>query len=119
MSDNQNSEPVIKIENLSIAYDPGRNAVNDVTASIRRNSITAIMGPSGCGKSTLLRGLNRMHELYPSIQTKGDILLNGQSIFSMSVIDLRRKVGMVFQRPNPFPNMTIYENVVAGFSLND
>jgi phosphate transport system ATP-binding protein len=119
MSDNQNSEPVIKIENLSIAYDPGRNAVNDVTASIRRNSITAIMGPSGCGKSTLLRGLNRMPELYPSIQTKGDILLNGQSIFSMSVIDLRRKVGMVFQRPNPFPNMTIYENVVAGFSLND
>ena len=119
MSDNQNSEPVIKIEHLSIAYDPGRNAVNDVTASIRRNSITAIMGPSGCGKSTLLRGLNRMHELYPSIQTKGDILLNGQSIFSMSVIDLRRKVGMVFQRPNPFPNMTIYENVVAGFSLND
>jgi len=119
MSDNQNSEPVIKIENLSIAYDPGRNAVNDVTASIRRNSITAIMGPSGCGKSTLLRGLNRMHELYPSIQTKGEILLNGQSIFSMSVIDLRRKVGMVFQRPNPFPNMTIYENVVAGFSLND
>lgn len=119
MSDNRNSEPVIKIENLSIAYDPGRNAVNDVTASIRRNSITAIMGPSGCGKSTLLRGLNRMHELYPSIQTKGEILLNGQSIFSMSVIDLRRKVGMVFQRPNPFPNMTIYENVVAGFSLND
>lgn len=119
MSDNKNSEPVIKIENLSIAYDPGRNAVNDVTASIRRNSITAIMGPSGCGKSTLLRGLNRMHELYPSIQTKGEILLNGQSIFSMSVIDLRRKVGMVFQRPNPFPNMTIYENVVAGFSLND
>ena len=119
MSDNQHSEPVIKIENLSIAYDPGRFAVNDVTASIRRNSITAIMGPSGCGKSTLLRGLNRMHELYPSIQTKGEILLNGQSIFSMSVIDLRRKVGMVFQRPNPFPNMTIYENVVAGFSLND
>ena len=119
MSDNQNSEPVIKIENLSIAYDPGRNAVNDVTASIRRNSITAIMGPSGCGKSTLLRGLNRLHELYPDIETKGEILLNGQSIFSMSVIELRRKVGMVFQRPNPFPNMTIYENVLAGFSLND
>ena len=119
MSDTLNSEPVIKIENLFIAYEPGRYAVNDVSAVIKRNNITAIMGPSGCGKSTLLRALNRLHELYPDIETKGEILLDGQSIFSMSVIDLRRKVGMVFQRPNPFPNMTIYENVVAGFSLND
>jgi phosphate transport system ATP-binding protein len=119
MSDIQNSDPVIKIENLSIAYEPGRYAVDNVSADIKRHSITAIMGPSGCGKSTLLRGLNRMHELYPNIETKGEILLNEQSIFSMSVIELRRKVGMVFQRPNPFPNMTIYENVVAGFSLND
>jgi phosphate transport system ATP-binding protein len=119
MSDTLNSEPVIKIENLSIAYEAGRYAVNDVTADIKRNNITAIMGPSGCGKSTLLRGLNRLHELYPNIETKGDVLLDGKSIFSMSVIELRRKVGMVFQRPNPFPNMTIYENVVAGFSLND
>jgi len=118
MSDTQNSEPVIKIQNLFIAYEPGRYAVNDVTADIKRNSITAIMGPSGCGKSTLLRALNRMHELYPNIETKGEILLDGQSIFPMSVIELRRKVGMVFQRPNPFPNMTIYENVVAGFNLN-
>jgi phosphate transport system ATP-binding protein len=119
MSDTQNSQPVIKIENLSIAYEPGRYAVNNVSADIKRHSITAIMGPSGCGKSTLLRALNRMHELYPNIETKGEILLNGQSIFPMSVIELRRKVGMVFQRPNPFPNMTIYENVIAGFSLND
>jgi phosphate transport system ATP-binding protein len=119
MSDTQNSEPVIKIENLFIAYEPGRYAVNDVSAAIKRNCITAIMGPSGCGKSTLLRALNRMHELYPNIETKGEILLDGQSIFPMSVIELRRKVGMVFQNPNPFPNMTIYENVIAGFSLND
>jgi len=119
MSDTQNSEPVLKIENLSIAYEPGRYAVSNVSAGISRHSITAIMGPSGCGKSTLLRGLNRMHELYPNIETKGEVLLNGQSIFSMSVIELRRKVGMVFQRPNPFPNMTIYENVIAGFNLND
>lgn len=119
MSDTQSIEPVLKIEGLSIAYEPGRYAVKDVSADIKRNSITAIMGPSGCGKSTLLRAMNRMHELYPNIETKGDILLDGQSIFKMSVIELRRKVGMVFQRPNPFPNMTIYENVVAGFSLND
>jgi phosphate transport system ATP-binding protein len=119
MNNTQQSGNVLEISDLSIAYEPGRYAVKSVTASVRRNSITAIMGPSGCGKSTLLRAMNRMHELYPNIETKGDILLDGRSIFSMSVIELRRKVGMVFQRPNPFPNMTIYENVVAGFSLND
>lgn len=119
MSNAAINEPVIKIEGLSIAYEAGRYAVNNVTTAIRRNSITAIMGPSGCGKSTLLRAINRLHELYPNIETKGEILLDGRSIFSMSVIELRRKVGMVFQRPNPFPNMTIYENVVAAYSLND
>ena len=119
MNETLNNEPIIRIDNLSISYEAGRYAVKDVSAAVRKNSITAIMGPSGCGKSTLLRGLNRMHELYPNIKTTGDILLDGQSIFSMSVIELRRKVGMVFQRPNPFPNMTIYENVVAGFTLND
>ncbi len=118
MSDTQSSNPVLQIENISISYEPGRYAVKDVSASIKRNAITAIMGPSGCGKSTLLRAMNRLHELYPNITTTGDIKLNGESIFPMSVIDLRRKIGMVFQRPNPFPNMTIYENVVAGFSLN-
>ena len=118
MSDTQSSEPILQIEGLSIAYEPGRYAVKEVSATIKRNAITAIMGPSGCGKSTLLRAMNRLHELYPNIETTGDVKLNGKSIFSMSVIDLRRKVGMVFQRPNPFPNMTIYENVVAGFSLN-
>ena len=118
MSDTQSSKPVLQIENISISYEPGRYAVKDVSASIKRNAITAIMGPSGCGKSTLLRAMNRLHELYPNITTTGDVKLNGESIFPMSVIDLRRKIGMVFQRPNPFPNMTIYENVVAGFSLN-
>jgi phosphate transport system ATP-binding protein len=102
MNNTPQSEKVLEIRDLSIAYEPGKYAVKSVTASVRRNSITAIMGPSGCGKSTLLRAMNRMHELYPNIETKGDILLDGQSIFSMSVIELRRKVGMVFQRPNPF-----------------
>jgi phosphate transport system ATP-binding protein len=118
MNDTQSSNPVLQIEDISISYEPGRYAVKEVSASIKRNAITAIMGPSGCGKSTLLRAMNRLHELYPNIATTGDIKLNGESIFPMSVIDLRRKIGMVFQRPNPFPNMTIYENVVAGFSLN-
>ncbi|MHC1732125.1 MAG: phosphate ABC transporter ATP-binding protein PstB [Bacteroidales bacterium] len=119
MNNTPQSDTVLDIKNLFIAYEPERYAVKDVSASVKRNRITAIMGPSGCGKSTLLRAMNRMHELYPNIQTKGEILLDGKDIFSMSVIELRRRVGMVFQRPNPFPNMTIYENVVAGFSLND
>ncbi|HPT12207.1 MAG TPA: phosphate ABC transporter ATP-binding protein [Bacteroidales bacterium] len=110
--------PILTIENLSISYEAGKYAVKSVSASIREYAITAIMGPSGCGKSTLLRAINRMHELYPDINVTGDIKLNGESIFSLPAIELRRKIGMVFQRPNPFPNMTVYENVVAGYSLN-
>lgn len=115
MTDN----PILAIDNLSISYEAERYAVKNVSASICSNAITAIMGPSGCGKSTLLRAVNRMHELYPNIKITGDVRLNGESIYNMPVIELRRKIGMVFQRPNPFPNMTIYENVVAGYSLND
>ncbi len=111
-------EPVLSIKNLSISYDGVNQAVKGVNADIKKNSITAIMGPSGCGKSTLLRGLNRMHDLYPSIITTGTVLLNGEDISEMSNIDLRRKVGMVFQRPNPFPTMSIYDNVIAGYKLN-
>jgi len=114
-----NDNPILAIDNLSIAYEADHYAVKSVSTSIRSNAITAIMGPSGCGKSTLLRAVNRMHELYPNIKITGDIRLDGESIFNLPVIVLRRKVGMVFQRPNPFPNMTIYENVVAGYSLND
>lgn len=110
--------PVLSIKNLSISYGQDNMAVKDVTVDVKRKSITAIMGPSGCGKSTLLRAINRMHELYPNIFTTGDILLNDQSIYKMSTTTLRRKIGMVFQRPNPFPTMSIYENVIAGYSLN-
>jgi len=111
-------EPVLSIRDLSIAYEEGKYAVKDVSADIKKDSITAIMGPSGCGKSTLLRALNRLHDLYPSIITKGKIELNGIDIAEMSNINLRRKVGMVFQRPNPFPTMSIYDNVIAGYKLN-
>ncbi len=111
-------KPVIRIENLSVSYEKGKNAVNKVNADIKKNSITAIMGPSGCGKSTLLRAINRMHELYPNIKTEGKILLNEQDISKLSLIDLRRKVGMVFQHPNPFPSMSIYDNVISGYKLN-
>jgi len=110
--------PIIKIENLSIAYDKDKFAVQDINVEIEKNAVTAIMGPSGCGKSTLLRAINRMHELYPQIVTKGDILLKDENIMDMSTIMLRRKIGMVFQRPNPFPTMSIYDNVIAGYKLN-
>ncbi len=111
-------DPVLSIKNLFVSYDKGKYAVNDVSADIKRNSVTAIMGPSGCGKSTLLRAVNRMHELYETIETKGSIDLNGKDIFKMPAIQLRRMTGMVFQRPNPFPTMSIYDNVIAGYKLN-
>lgn len=110
--------PVLKVRNLSISYETGKAAVREINTDIERKSITAIMGPSGCGKSTLLRAFNRMHELYPSIKTDGEIYLNEREIHGMSTIELRRKIGMVFQRPNPFPTMSIYENVIAGYKLN-
>jgi phosphate transport system ATP-binding protein len=113
----QIKNPVLSIQDLSVAYDDNY-AVKNVTVDVKKNTVTAIMGPSGCGKSTLLRALNRMHELYPNITIEGSVTLNDESIYDMSAIKLRRKMGMVFQRPNPFPTMSIYDNVVAGYKLN-
>lgn len=113
-----NNEYLLEMKDVCVSYTPGKNAVEKVTASIKPNTITAIMGPSGCGKSTLLRAINRMHELYPEITTTGEILLKGQNIFEMNPMKVRRLAGMVFQRPNPFPTMSIYDNVVAGYKLN-
>ncbi len=111
-------DPVLEIRNLSVAYNKDKPAVTDVSAGIKKNKVTAIMGPSGCGKSTLLRAINRMHDLYPNIDINGNILLNGEETTNMSTIMLRRKIGMVFQRPNPFPTMSIHDNVIAGYKLN-
>ncbi len=111
-------DPVLTFENLYVSYEKGKYAVNNVSADIKRNSVTAIMGPSGCGKSTLLRAVNRLHELYENIETKGNISINGKNISKMPAIQLRRMTGMVFQRPNPFPTMSIYDNVIAGYKLN-
>lgn len=113
----QIKDPILSIQDLSVAYDMNV-AVKNVSVGIKKNNVTAIMGPSGCGKSTLLRALNRMHELYENITTTGSVLLNNEDIFKMSPIKLRRKTGMVFQRPNPFPTMSIYDNVIAGYKLN-
>ena len=111
-------EYLLELKNVCVSYTPGKNAVNDVSAGIEENTITAIMGPSGCGKSTLLRAINRMHELYPYIKTTGKILLKGKNVLEMNPMEVRRRAGMVFQRPNPFPTMSIYDNVLSGYKLN-
>ncbi len=110
--------PIINIDKLSVSYGGDKYSINDVTAGIAKNKITAIMGPSGCGKSTLLRAINRMHELYPDTHNKGSVYLGEEDIYKMNPILLRRRIGMVFQRPNPFPTMSIYDNVIAGYLLN-
>lgn len=110
--------PILEFKKTCVAYTKQTMAVKYVSAAIEKNSITAIMGPSGCGKSTLLRAVNLMHNLYPNIRVDGEILLNGENILSMEPIEVRRRVGMVFQRPTPFPTMSIYDNVLAGFALN-
>jgi phosphate transport system ATP-binding protein len=109
--------PILSIKNLSVAYDTNY-AVKNVSVDIKQNTVTAIMGPSGCGKSTLLRALNRMHELYENITIEGKVILKDKNIYEMQPINVRRNMGMVFQRPNPFPTMSIYDNVIAGYKLN-
>jgi phosphate transport system ATP-binding protein len=95
-------------------------AVEGVNMSIRASTVTAFIGPSGCGKSTFLRSLNRMHEVIPGAYVEGKIVVDGQDLYGAGVdpVAVRRKIGMVFQRPNPFPTMSIYDNVIAGNRLN-
>jgi phosphate transport system ATP-binding protein len=109
----------IDVSDLNIFYGDFR-AVADVTVSIEPRSVTALIGPSGCGKSTFLRSINRMHETIPGARVEGKIAMDGQDLYGADVdpVDVRRKIGMVFQRPNPFPTMSIYDNVAAGVRLN-
>ena len=95
-------------------------AVKDVTVSIEPRSVTALIGPSGCGKSTFLRSINRMHEVLPGARVEGKIAMDGQDLYAADTdpVAVRRQIGMVFQRPNPFPTMSIYDNVAAGMRLN-
>jgi phosphate transport system ATP-binding protein len=111
--------PAISVRNLSVSF--GNNLVlKRVTFDIPPRSVTAIIGPSGCGKSTFLRSLNRMHELVPSARMEGEIRLFGEDIYGRSVepVLVRRRVGMVFQKSNPFPTMSIADNVTVGLRLN-
>jgi phosphate transport system ATP-binding protein len=109
----------IDISDLDIYYGDFL-AVEGVNMTIKARSVTAFIGPSGCGKSTVLRSLNRMHEVIPGAHVDGKVVVGGQSLYDPSVdpVAVRRQIGMVFQRPNPFPTMSIYENVLAGNRLN-
>ena len=103
------------------AWYGDHKGINEVTMTFRANEVTALIGPSGCGKSTFLRCLNRMHEMTPGRnRVEGKILIDGQDIYDKKVdpVNVRRLIGMIFQKPNPFPMMSIYENVVAGIKLN-
>jgi phosphate transport system ATP-binding protein len=112
------SFPVIETRNLD-AFFGSKQVLYDITLSVPKNSVVAIIGPSGCGKSTWLRCLNRMHELTPYTRIQGNVLLDQVDIYNPRVdpAAVRRKVGMVFQKPNPFPTMSIYDNVASGIIL--
>ena len=109
----------VKLENLNVHFG-SNHAVREVSIDFPENSVTAIIGPSGCGKSTVLRSINRMHDLSPAARVTGKILLDDSDIYDKGVdpVSIRRRVGMVFQKPNPFPAMSIYDNVIAGYKLN-
>jgi phosphate transport system ATP-binding protein len=102
------------------SYYGSFKAIDSVSMTIEPKSVTALIGPSGCGKSTFLRSINRMHEVLPNARIEGQLLIDGQNIYDrdVDVTAVRRMIGMVFQRPNPFPTMSIFENVVAGLRLN-
>lgn len=109
----------VKIENVNGWYGSKR-AIKDINLSVKEKSVTAFIGPSGCGKTTLLRCLNRMHEMTPGAHADGRVVVDGIDIYDKSIdpVVIRRRIGMVFQKPNPFPTMSIFDNVAAGLRLN-
>jgi phosphate transport system ATP-binding protein len=107
------------VKNLDAGYQ-NKKILKNINLSIKENSVTAFIGPSGCGKTTLLRCINRMHEMTPGAYSKGEIHLDKTNIYDQKVnpVMIKRRIGMVFQKPNPFPTMSIYDNVAAGLRLN-
>ena len=115
----EDNAKAVETENVDLFYGDFK-AVEGVNLTIRPNKVTALIGSSGCGKTTFLRSINRMHELTPGATVRGRIVLDGADIYGPGVdpVEVRRQVGMVFQQPNPFPTMSIYDNVAAGLKLN-
>jgi phosphate transport system ATP-binding protein len=109
----------LQTEHLN-AWFGNNHVLKDISLRVKENQVTAIIGPSGCGKSTLIRCMNRMHELVPGARVSGSILLDDANVYAKGIdpVSIRRRVGMVFQRPNPFPTMSVYDNVAAGLKLN-
>jgi len=109
----------MSLKDVAVSFN-GKVAVRDATFDVTKNKVTSLIGPSGSGKTTLLRGLNRLHDLTPGAKVTGQILLEGTDIYrgDTTVTELRTRIGMVFQRPNPFPTMSIYDNVVSGLRFN-
>jgi len=107
----------VHVDKISAWYGP-KLAIQDISLDFEEHSVSGIIGPSGCGKSTLIRCLNRMHETIPKARVEGQVLLDGQDIYGQPAVSVRRRIGMVFQKPNPFPTMSIYDNVAAGLRLN-
>ena len=110
--------PILNAQNVNIYYGD-KQAVRNVNLRVERGSVNALIGPSGCGKTTFLRAINRMHDLTPGARVEGTILLDGENVYGSGVdpVTMRRRVGMVFQKPNPFPTMSVFENVVSGLKL--
>ena len=104
--------------NAVSAWYGSKKAIEDITLEFEEHAATAIIGPSGCGKSTLIRCLNRLHETLPKARVEGNVLLDGEDIYEQDPVAVRRRVGMVFQKANPFPTMSVYDNVAAGLRLN-
>ena len=109
----------VLIEDLAVAYN-GKKAIKNINMKIPDKAVTALIGPSGCGKTTLLRTINRMHDLTKGAEVSGKIIIDGENVYDANVNPIlqRRKIGMVFQKPNPFPTMSIWDNVAAGLKLN-
>src|SRR5260370_37211830 len=107
----------LEVRNLNAWFGETR-AIKNISLVVEARQVRAIIGPSGCGKSTFVRCLNRMHELTPGARSEGQVVLEGNDVYTVDPVQLRRRVGMVFQRPNVFPTMSIRDNVVAGLRLN-
>ncbi len=107
----------LSTKGLSAWYGP-KKAIEDVSLIFEEHATTAIIGPSGCGKSTLIRCLNRMHETVPKARVEGHVLLDGEDVYEQDPVAIRRRIGMVFQKANPFPTMSVYDNVASGLRLN-
>jgi phosphate transport system ATP-binding protein len=109
--------PKLRVEGLT-AYYGKKAAITDIHIDFDDKAVTAIIGPSGCGKSTFIRCLNRIHETAPGARAEGRVILDGENIYDLDPVKVRRRIGMVFQKPNPFPTMSIYGNVASGLRLN-